>query len=225
MTDKIKSEPADFGFPPDRRLPDSVRAQARTRIVAGLRAERRPRQVRALVPISIAAAVVVIVGGAVGLVVMNHNQPANPAAGPTSSISSTTTATSTAPDTTTSPGRPPLRFPDTNLTVRFTGYDDATRMVTFEVVTFVPGGPDDGHYTPDTHNPGSHRLPLAASPTITALSTLCANATTTVNPVIDAVPCTPARFVASLRATPGDVAQMHVDATDHIDTVHEVYHP
>lgn len=215
MTDNV-------GFPPDRRLPDSVRAQARTRIVAGLRAER-PRRVRAVVPISIAAATVAIAGGAVGLVALNHNQPAGPVSSISSTVPAPTTAPSTAPDPTTT--RPPLQFPDTNLTVRLTGYDDATGMVTFEVVTFVPGGPDDGHYTPDTHHPGSHRLPLAASPTITALSTLCANATTTVNPVIDAVPCTPSQFVASVRATPGDVAQVHVDSTDHIDTVREVYHP
>jgi hypothetical protein len=73
-----------FDLPPERELPDAVRTQARARIVAGIRGEdRRPR--RALVPISIAAAAVVLVGGAAGLIAVHHDSGLTTPAGPAGS--------------------------------------------------------------------------------------------------------------------------------------------
>jgi hypothetical protein len=68
-----------FDRPPDRELPDATRDRARNRIVLGIRGERRPR--RALLPMSIAAAAVVLVGGAAGLVALQHSGSV-PSAGP-----------------------------------------------------------------------------------------------------------------------------------------------
>jgi hypothetical protein len=72
-----------FNLPPDRELPDATRDQARDRIVLGLRGERRGS--RALLPISIAAAAVVLVGGAAGLVALQHPGSRAPATASTAS--------------------------------------------------------------------------------------------------------------------------------------------
>ncbi|HEX5120909.1 MAG TPA: hypothetical protein VFW65_37475 [Pseudonocardiaceae bacterium] len=59
-----------FDLPPDRELPDATRDQARYDIVVGIRGERR--RSRALLPISIAVAAVALIGGAAGLVAVDH---------------------------------------------------------------------------------------------------------------------------------------------------------
>jgi hypothetical protein len=213
----------DFGFPPDRTLPDAVRAQARDRIVQGIRAEPRRRPSRALLPVSIAAGVVVLVGAVVGVVAVNHHGlvtvPANPAVSSTNEVPTTTTP---------QPSSRTLLFPDRTLTVTLTGYDDTLHMVEFHVSVHVTGGPDDGHYSPDPGDPGPHRLPLAADPTLVALSTVCTNTApgaTTGNPNVDGTSCTPAQFVTTLRSGVDQNATVHVDSTDHIDSVQELYHP
>jgi hypothetical protein len=212
----------NLGVPPERELPDDVRARARRRIVAGMRERERRRPARAFVPVSIAAGVVVLVGVVAGVVAVDHKQPV-----PSAAVPSVTSADVTPAPTSTS-AAPPVRvlqFPLRQLRVRLTGYDDTVHMVTFVLVTWIPGGPDDGHYAPDAANPGPHRLALSANPTITALSTVCSHGTSTTNPVIDGSPCTPAEFVQTLHAGPDEIADVHVDATDHIDVVHELYHP
>jgi hypothetical protein len=70
-------------LPPHRELPDAKRNRARDRIVLGIWGERRGS--RALLPISIAAAAVVLVGGTAGLVALHHQGRLAPAAAGTSS--------------------------------------------------------------------------------------------------------------------------------------------
>lgn len=68
-----------FDVPDQRELPDSVRQAARRRILAELRAQEHPRPMRAMVPISVAAAaVVVLAGGAVGVLAANHQPSGRP---------------------------------------------------------------------------------------------------------------------------------------------------
>jgi hypothetical protein len=212
----------NLGVPPERELTDEVRARARSRIVAGMREREHRRAARAFVPISIAAGVVVLVGAVAGVVAVNHKQPVPSAAVPAVTSADVTPAPTS---TGTAPSARALQFPLRQLRVSLTGYDDTVHMVTFVLVTWVPGGPDDGHYTPSPVNPGPHRLALAANPTITALSTVCSHGTSTTNPIIDGAPCTPAEFVQTLHAGPDKIADVHVDATDHIDVVRELYHP
>jgi hypothetical protein len=72
-----------FDLPPHRELPDATRNDARDKIVHGIRGERRSG--RALLPISIAAAAVVLVGGAAGLVALQHTGGRTPTAPATAS--------------------------------------------------------------------------------------------------------------------------------------------
>jgi hypothetical protein len=123
-------------------------------------------------------------------------------------------------DTTTPP---PLKFPDTDLTVRFTGYDDTLKMVTFVRVTWIPGGEDDGHYAANTSDPAPHRLPLASNVTITSWSSDCAGSTAGAG----SYHCTAEQLVTGLEGGGGalSVADLHVDGTDHVSTVHEIFTP
>jgi hypothetical protein len=72
-----------FDLPPHRELPDATRNHARNRTVLGIRGERRAS--RTLLPISIAAAAVVLIGGAAGLVALQQPGSRAPAAASTAS--------------------------------------------------------------------------------------------------------------------------------------------
>lgn len=70
-----------FDLPAQRELPDAVRDRARTRILTELRAEDRPRRLRAILPA--AAAIVVFAGGVAVLKTVDnepdgHTPPAQP---------------------------------------------------------------------------------------------------------------------------------------------------
>lgn len=121
---------------------------------------------------------------------------------------------------------PPLKFPNTDLTVRFTGYDDTAKMVTFVRVTWIPGGEDDGHYVDDTSDSASHRLPLAANVTITSWSTDCSGAGSATG-ADGSYHCTSQQLVSGLRAGGGglSIASLHVDGTDHVSDVREIFTP
>jgi hypothetical protein len=121
---------------------------------------------------------------------------------------------------------PPLRFPNTDLTVRFTGYDDTAKMVTFVLVTWIPGGADDGHYASNASDSGPHRLPLAAGVTITSWSSDCAGNGGD-GGTGDDNSCTADQLVAGLHAGGGglSVAALHVDSTDHVSNVREIFTP
>lgn len=73
----------DLALPPERELPPETRAKARQRIMSELAGPARPRG-GVLVPVSIAAGVLVVVAGAAVLVnTTEHQQQHSPAAAPT----------------------------------------------------------------------------------------------------------------------------------------------
>jgi hypothetical protein len=132
-------------------------------------------------------------------------------------------ATDTAGATTTA-AQPILKFPNTNFPALVEGYDNATQMVTFEVSKWVPGGDDDGHYSDDPAKPGQHRLPLAAQVTVTSFNTMCAGVAPSGDPS-KSMSCTRDQFIQGLKTGSKAIAQVSVDATDHITTVKEIFTP
>lgn len=167
-----------------------------------------------------------VVGGLATLAVLtaactSSNGQGQSAAGTTTTTDAPVSFVPITGDATTTP--PPLKFPDTDLTVRFTGYDQTLQMVTFVRVTWIPGGEDDGHYAPNTSDSAPHRLPLAANATIMSWSSDCAGS----NAGAGTYHCTPQQLITGLEGGGGalSVADLHVDGTDHISTVHEIFTP
>jgi hypothetical protein len=115
-----------------------------------------------------------------------------------------------------------LLFPNTSFTASIQSYDATTDMVSFQVVDFQPGGPDDGSFTQDPNRPGTYRLPVAGTAQITGVLALCPGIEQLM-PV--GVSCDKDGLVQQLEAGRQAYADVHVDATDHIDTVSERYHP
>jgi hypothetical protein len=126
------------------------------------------------------------------------------------------------PSTAASAAQQKLQFPNTSFTASINSYDAATQMVTFDVVKFVPGGADNGSFAQDPSKPGHYRLPLAASMQIKAVLSLCPGIS---EPSASGVSCTKQQFVQALQNGQGGIADLHVDASDHIDAVSERYHP
>ncbi|HVV20499.1 MAG TPA: hypothetical protein VHF06_13760 [Pseudonocardiaceae bacterium] len=112
-----------------------------------------------------------------------------------------------------------LQFPNTAETVFISGYDAKTRMVQFVLSKWIPGGEDDGHFD---DQPTTHRLPLASTVQIKAVLSLCAGMGE-VN--MNGVACTKANFLKALSQGQFAHADIHVDATDHIDAISERYAP
>lgn len=115
-----------------------------------------------------------------------------------------------------------LLFPNTSFTASVDSYDATTHMVSFQVVVFQPGGPDDGTFNPDPNRPGTYRLPVTDSAQITGRLSLC--------PGIDqymsvGVSCDTPDFEKQLSAGRSAYADIHVDSADRIDAVSERYHP
>jgi hypothetical protein len=115
-----------------------------------------------------------------------------------------------------------LMFPNTTFTAVIESYDAAARMIDFQVQTWVPGGPDNGHYAADPSKPGIYRLPLAANVRISSVSRLCFTHST---PNMNGTPCTAQQLITGLEQGATGTAEVHVDATDHIDTIKEDYLP
>lgn len=141
---------------------------------------------------------------------------------PTASSSTVKGAETPQPSTTAAAPQQKLQFPDTSFTASIDGYDPGTQMVTFEVVKFVPGGPDNGSFAQDPSKPDHYRLPLAASMQIKAVLSLCPGIS---EPTMPGVSCTKQQFVQALQNGRSGYADLHVDASDHIDAVGERYHP
>ena len=115
-----------------------------------------------------------------------------------------------------------LLFPDTSFTAFIQSYDATKQMIVFQVVDFQPGGPDDGSFVPDPNRPGIYRLPVTDSAEITGKIALCPEID---KPMVVGVSCDRNDLVQQLQAGRQGYADVHVDATDHIDTVTERYHP
>lgn len=120
------------------------------------------------------------------------------------------------------PASQPKLFPNTSFTASLESYDPTVQMVSFQVVKFEPGGPDDGSFTQDPNRPGTYRLPVADNAQITAVLALCPGIE---QPMLVGVSCSTEGLVQQLEAGQHAYADVHVDATDHIDAVSERYHP
>ncbi len=117
---------------------------------------------------------------------------------------------------------PKLMFPNTSFTASIDGYDPATHLVSFQVVNFRPGGPDDGTFTPDPNRPGTYKLLVSDSAQITGRLALCPGID---EPMSVGVSCDTNDFEQQLTSGRQAYADIHVDATDHIDVIDERYHP
>ena len=115
-----------------------------------------------------------------------------------------------------------LMFPDTNFTASIDGYDDAAHMIEFHVVKWAPSDMDQGTYRIDPNKPDQYRLPLAGNARILSVSTLCY---THQMPDLNGVPCSTVQLITGLKNGDKGDADIHVDATDHIDTMKEDYLP
>jgi hypothetical protein len=121
--------------------------------------------------------------------------------------------------------QPQRRFAGTTLTVQLTGYDTNVDMVNFRRVRWAPGGPDNGHYVDLPDDPGTHRLPLAKSPRILSISTICSTTLTADNQGHATKPCTKDQLVTALNGPAKPFAELQVDPDDHITTLSELYTP
>ncbi|GAA5155186.1 hypothetical protein GCM10023321_28100 [Pseudonocardia eucalypti] len=130
-----------------------------------------------------------------------------------------------APPSAAPPSASQLRFPNTDVTAQLVGFDAAAGMVRFQVVHRVAGGADNGHYEPDPSDSATHRLPLAARPTVLSALTLCSTEITVDDRGDGNRPCTREQLVAVLSRGTSVLARLHVDGTDHIDRVSELYQP
>ena len=130
-------------------------------------------------------------------------------------------APSSTPPATTTASTPHL-FSSTSFTAAIDSYDPATQMLSFRVVKYTPGGPDDGAFAPDPSNLGHFQLPLADTMQIKAVLSLCPGIS---QPQLSGVACSKQQFVQALRNGQNGYADLHVDATGHIDAVSERYHP
>jgi hypothetical protein len=128
--------------------------------------------------------------------------------------------------TTTNATRQKLQFPNTSLTVRIQGYDSTTRMVIFSEAKLKQVSADtEPVYADDPGHPGNHRLPLAANARINTIVSLCRQEHHDDPVDMNGKPCTAQQFVAGLRTGDTAPATIHVDATDHIDVLKELYAP
>lgn len=116
-----------------------------------------------------------------------------------------------------------LMFPDTSFSASIDGYDTAAQMVEFHVVKWVPGPDTEGGYQVDPSKPEQYRLPLAANVKILSVSVLCF---THQMPDMTGTPCTAQQLINGLsNGQQEGFADIHVDATDHIDNMKEDYVP
>jgi hypothetical protein len=118
-----------------------------------------------------------------------------------------------------------LRFAGKTLTVGMTGYDTKLDMVQFQLVQYIRGGEDNGHYEPDDADPGRHRLPLAGEPAILSVISICSTGLTADSQGHANKPCTKDQLVKALTNVVPLFAQLEVDSTDHITKVSELYTP
>jgi hypothetical protein len=125
--------------------------------------------------------------------------------------------------TTTTP--PNLRFANKTLTAGLTGYDGKLDMVQFNLVRFVPGGADNGHYDADPADPATHRLPLAKSPMILSAISICSDGLTADAQGNANKTCTKDQLVQALNNSVFPYAALQVDGTDHIAKLSELYAP
>lgn len=118
------------------------------------------------------------------------------------------------------------KFPNTKQTVMLTGYDTKLDMVEFQLAHWVPGGPNNGHYAEVAGDTVTHRLPLAKNPTVLSALSLCpSDGVTLDSDGRGNTPCTKDRLLAKLKDGLGPIAEIKVDADDHIATVSELYAP
>ena len=118
------------------------------------------------------------------------------------------------------------KFPNTKQTVMLTGYDTKLDMVEFQLTHWVPGGPNNGHYAEVAGDTATHRLPLAKNPTVLSALSLCpSDGVTLDSDGRGNTPCTKDRLLAKLKDGLGPIAEIKVDADDHIATVSELYAP
>jgi hypothetical protein len=132
-----------------------------------------------------------------------------------------------APQTQPQPQPQQRRFPNTTQNVQFTGFDTNTNMATFQLVSFQPGGPDDGHY--DRVDEKSYRLPLVGDAIVWSAATLCQNdnQVTVDDQGLGNLRCDAEQLRQTLlsgSATPA-LAQILVSGDDQIAQVKEIYHP
>lgn len=171
---------------------------------------------------------VLAIGGLAVLAVVTAGCTSSATGAPAPAAATTTAAggATFVPVPATAAAAPTLKFPNTDLTVRFTGYDDTTRMVTFVLVTWIPGGEDDGHYAPNATDSAQHRLPLASNVHITSWSNDCAGDGGALG-ADGSYPCTTQQLVAGLHGGGAglSIAALHVDGTDHVSTVREIFTP
>lgn len=165
----------------------------------------------------------------------NINEPTTTAARYTSIPAGAATVTGTAPTgggnsgsgnsgstPSTTATQAVLKFPGTTFPAQIDSYDSATQMVTFEVLKFVPGGMDDGHYDANPAIPGTHRLQLSDTVAATSVESLCPalGFTDTAGK-----PCTRQQAIVGLTSGQSILASIRVDPEDHINGINEIYMP
>jgi hypothetical protein len=155
---------------------------------------------------------------------------ANGSGGATTSApaGSSTAAPSTGAAASTS--SPVLKFAGKTVTASLNGYDSKLDMVQFHVVRFASGGVDDGHYVGDPADPAAHRLPLAKASTILSAVSICSTGANEEGVTVDAdghanKACTKDQLAQVLSTPSTLIAELKVDATDHIEKLSEVYAP
>jgi hypothetical protein len=109
-----------------------------------------------------------------------------------------------------------LKFPNTNATVLFTGYDAKDKLAEFQQVAQNPKVPY-ADLIPDPKDPTIHRLPLAPGTNVTSIDP-------------DGFPfetcppfnCTSDDVIQNVMSHTTLWAHIHVNAADQIDTVNEI---
>lgn len=117
------------------------------------------------------------------------------------------------------------RFAGKNLTVRMTGYDAKVDMVEFQLVRYIRGGANNGHYEGDPSDTAKHRLPLAGSASILSAVSICSQGLTMDSAGHANKPCTKEQLVDVLDGTTQPYAELEVDKADNIAKVSELYTP
>ena len=140
-------------------------------------------------------------------------------AAPTSATQSTATAASPAGG----------QFTNKTLHVILTSASSSTMMIKFQLAAFHHDPTDDGSWSPDPSNPGTHPLALAPAATVLSAASWCPTSGGT---SIDAEgvgngPCTVTQLLEVFQSTPGGpgAAVITTDDQDHIVKIAEIYHP
>ncbi|WP_329049079.1 hypothetical protein OG738_40690 [Amycolatopsis sp. NBC_01488] len=122
------------------------------------------------------------------------------------------------------PAQQVRKFPNTTQAVQFTGYDAAVQMVRFQLVTRLPGGPDNSHYVPLDGK--TYRLPLQQGGTVLSAASLCPGESVTIDDQgYGTGPCSQDQLLRHLKNGDSILAQISVNGADQITTVKEIYHP